>query len=259
MPFFPDHTLYGALLALLLFFLAMPGLTAPFAGWQRIRPGMLIFFAGALVISTSRAALVSALVAGLLYLIFQANKKWRGMLAVGMLVAGIGGFVWTGDLLQQKLNSDVSTRERLNRWDCAESMLAEKPWTGFGPGTFAFQYIPFQKTENLTRISQQAPLLERNPSTYGRGGGAHSEYWQAAAEMGWVGLMLWLALVFATLWTGFQRFFTVNDNMERLQYLLILLGLLTYFTHALVNNFLHDGRVAALVWGGMMYLARRKN
>ena len=28
-----------------------------------------------------------------------------------------------------------------------------------------------------------------------------------------------------------------------------MLSLLTFYTHGLLNNILHDGRVAALVWG----------
>jgi O-antigen ligase len=259
MPFFFDHTLYGTVLAMLLFFVAMPGLKPPFVGWQGLRLGMMAFFAVALTLSSSRAAMVSVVAASVVYAFLQVNKKWRICLAVVIVLGGMGGFAWKGEQLRQKWASDVSSQERLNRWDCAATMLAEKPWIGFGPGAFAFQYIAFQKEENLTRISLREPLWERNPSTYGRGGGAHSEYWQAAAEMGWVGLFLWSALVFTTLWMGFQRVVTATNQSERLRYLLMLLGLLTYFIHALVNNFLHDGRVAALVWGGVMYLARRKS
>jgi Cu/Ag efflux protein CusF len=29
------------------------------------------------------------------------------------------------------------------------------------------------------------------------------------------------------------------------------LALLTFFLHTMVNDFLHDGRIAALVWGSM--------
>jgi hypothetical protein len=38
---------------------------------------------------------------------------------------------------------------------------------------------------------------------------------------------------------------------------LLALGLLTFFAHGAVNNFLHDGRMAALVWGSVAVLGAR--
>ena len=111
----------------------------------------------------------------------------------------------------------------------------------------------------MTRISAQAPLSVRGPDTYGRGGGAHSEYWQAAAEMGWPGILILLAMVVGTLWMGIQRVARHPDSAQKRLVLLITLGLLSFFTHALVNHFLHDGRVAALVWGGMAWLWQSKD
>jgi hypothetical protein len=51
----------------------------------------------------------------------------------------------------------------------ASRMVAERPWFGFGPGTYVFQYSPFQKSDELTLISTFAGDL----------GDAHSEYFSA--------------------------------------------------------------------------------
>jgi O-antigen ligase len=146
---------------------------------------------------------------------------------------------------------DVSAQERLNRYACALRMAGEQPWAGFGPGTFQFQYLPFQKPEERTRISRSEPIAQRGPDNYGRGGGAHSEYLQALAELGWPGLSLWLLFLFFSLGIGIRNY----QQTGALVWLFLSLGLLSFFLHGLVNNFLHDGRVAALVWGGVAAVA----
>jgi O-antigen ligase len=114
----------------------------------------------------------------------------------------------------------------------------------------------------MTRISATAPVAARSPDTYGRGGGAHSEYMQALAETGWPGFMLWLAMSITILWLAF-RYWPEKEDAQRWLALSLTLSLMTFFLHAAVNNMLHDGRVAALVWGSIailtMQVANRKS
>jgi O-antigen ligase len=219
--------------------------------WRWCLVGVLVL---ALALSASRAAAASLVLAGLVFVFYRISQPRRWWLGGALLL--IGGLVYQvgGGVLAQKRASDVSYQERLNRWDCAASMVAARGMTGFGPGTFDFQYHPFQRPEKRTRISLDAAPTQRGPDTFGRGGGAHSEYWQAAAEMGLPGLLLWLAVVFWLLKTGFQRVFR---TAQPAYYLPAALALVTFFSHALVNNFLHDGRVALLVWGSAAWLATR--
>lgn len=236
MPFFPDHTLYAAVLAMLVFY-QLPADKR----FKSVTPW--IFLLAGLFLSTCRAAILSVVAAGVVRVVYRFREKKRWLMAA--LVAGLLSMIWLFPLISDLLRRDVSFSERLNRWDCARAMWLQKPLLGYGPGTYQFAYFTFQKPENMTRISVSAPIEGRNPDTYGRGGGAHSEYWQAAAELGWPGLLLWLALVFLALYKGFSR----------PQYLMPTLGLLTFFLHALLNQFLHDARIAWLVWGGMMCLS----
>ncbi len=260
-PFFPDHTMYATVLALLFFFVQVPLASGTSRGHFLQRSGVIKgvagFFLAALILSSSRAALVSVGVAGVVLIASLLHGKWRyGMLVV--LLLGLCSYPMLEGKITSRLQRDVSTLERLNRWACAEEMLAAKPWTGYGPGTYSFQFIPFQQAEKMTRISIQTPLLERGPDVYGRGGGAHSEYWQTASELGWPGLLLWLLLVLSVVGTGgWLAAYAPSKPAKQLAWL-ITLGLLTFFLHGLVNNFLHDGRVAALVWGGIMVLGARK-
>lgn len=247
-PFFPDHTLYAAILAVLVF--ALPTQEALFS---ENRMGLKIalsdrpfraLFLLAILVSTCRAATLSLLLAGGVWAMLFFGKKWRLTLAAGLLVLLAGLFFQ--EKIQHAMQHDVSSLERLNRWACAFRMAQEQPLVGFGPGTFQFQYIDFQRIDEMTRISTP-PGIQRAPTIYGRGGGAHSEFWQALAESGWVGLSLWATLVGAATWGGLRRHGTR----------LLALGLLTFFAHGAVNNFLHDGRMAALVWGSVAVLGAR--
>lgn len=257
MPFFPEHTLYATVLTLLLpwcgYMAAM--LCRKPAYVRALTFGWIALYLLGLWFAYCRAAWLSLVVAtgaaGLWYMM----PRRAPLVATGIALA-LGAALWllgtsppgrVGWILME----DVSTLERLNRYACAREMAAAQPLTGFGPGTYQFQYLPFQKPEYTTRISVTEPVVERSVHTYGRGGGAHSEYFQTLAETGWPGLGLQLAFM-ASLWMGLARAY------RRAQAWVLLCcwaGLLTFGLHGLLNNFLHDARVAVLVWGMVGYYA----
>lgn len=241
-PFFPNNTVYGAVLVMVL--VAAPGIGDQSRTWRLL----LIILLLALVFSFSRAAWLSLAVAGFAGAAWFFRRQWPWIVGVAGLALGAGFFFQ--DTLSARLASDVSSRERLNRYSCALRMARDRPVTGFGPGTFQFQFIPYQQKAEMTRISITAPLIRRGQDNYGRGGGAHSEYLQALAELGWPGLTLWLVLVIGSITAGVQRY----RKTRQLIYLFGLLSLLSFFLHGLVNNYLHDARVAALVWGQMAFI-----
>lgn len=259
MPFFPEHTQYAAVLCL-----ALPWVLV-LQGSRTLRAGIsLILFTG-LFFSGCRAAWASVLGASVLTGGFWACKNYfstparcrRGAFWALVFVASAVFFYQAPSLF---LTRDVSWQERLNRYDCAWQMALARPFTGFGPGTYQFQYLHFQRAEKMTRISSVEAVQERTPHTYGRGGGAHSEYWQAAAETGLPGLLLWAGLVLLSVRAVVQV--AATDAFQKstgVSPLLIGWGLLTFFLHALVNNFLHEPLVAALVWGQWAFLLSRKN
>lgn len=254
MPFFDDHNIYAAVLAMLIWMAAALPATGPSAGeepWRVVwrSPALwILLFLAAIVLSTSRATGLSLFAAGMtgVALKYPRRRYWLGL--AFFLAAGAGyGF---REAIAARLAADVSVQERLNRYSCALRMAADRPWTGFGPGTFPFQYLPYQRPGETTRISIYAPLTHRGPDNYGRGGGAHSEYLQALAELGWPGLLLFLTLALGSTGIGIGRY----RQTGRVAWLLLALGLATFFLHGLANNFLHDARVAALVWGGAAML-----
>ena len=137
------------------------------------------------------------------------------------------------------ISTDASNLERINRWMSALRMFEKRPLTGWGPGTYQFQYAPFQHSSEMTVISTNS----------GNGGNAHSEYIGLIAEQGWPGLMFMLVFLITLFITGFRVINNLEDGADRSVAICAILGLVSYFCHGVLNNFLDMDKAAVLVWG----------
>ena len=118
-------------------------------------------------------------------------------------------------------------------------MFKERPIQGWGPGTYAFCYAPYQDSEDLTIIS----------TNFGDGGNAHSEYLGPLAEQGLFGLLLMIFLVIVFFYKASMIYIqSSNLDLKRL-IMMILLGMVTYFTHGILNNYLDSDKASIPVWG----------
>jgi putative inorganic carbon (HCO3(-)) transporter len=140
------------------------------------------------------------------------------------------------------INTDISNRERLNRWVSGLMMFREKPLTGFGPGTYQFAYILYQKAEFMTRLSVTDPYRIPDNS----GGTAHSEYILALSEMGIPGIIAWIVLISGVVTMVVRKSL---KNPDRGLWVSGFAALSTYFFHAGFNNFLNTDKFAFLFWG----------
>jgi len=175
----------------------------------------------------------------------------------GILVLIISGFFWSsifqpmkkteavsssefGEHIKSVTNvtTDISNTERINRWKCAIRMFKEKPVLGWGPGTYMFQYAPFQLSKERTPIS----------TNFGTLGNAHSEYLGPLAESGFFGFLSFFILVLLVIYKGMTLYYYGKDQKTRITALLILLGLITYFAHGLLNNFLDTDKASIPFW-----------
>jgi O-antigen ligase len=136
------------------------------------------------------------------------------------------------------ISSDASNLERINRWNSAMRMFEERPVFGWGPGTYMFQYAPFQASEDRTIIS----------TNFGEGGNAHSEYLGPMSEQGIPGIGLMLTLVIVTLVTGMRLYARMPPGVDRRLMLAALLGLVTYYLHGALNNFLDTDKASVPFW-----------
>ncbi len=263
-PFFNDHTLYGAVLAMFLPIAAGYVVNSPFKIWMKAGAFIVLsLLLIGLVFSYSRAAWVSVAggIAVLLIILFRIPGRTVllgfAVLVVGVLLFGKmaimkmeGNKVDSSDNLGQHIESisnistDASNLERLNRWSCAIRMFEEKPLLGFGPGTYMFQYAPFQKASERTIISTNAA----------DGGNAHSEYLGPLSEQGILGGLLMLALVIASITVGVRAYHKQTDKELKMIALTVIVGLVTYYLHVTMNNFLDTDKASAAVWGFLAIL-----
>ncbi len=217
----------------------------------------LVFLLVALFLSASRAAWLSVFVAVLAFVVLKLKIRWyvlTGFALVSLSLLGLFRMqivdylsknedVSSSDLTQHiksmaNISTDVSNLERLNRWESAWLMTKDRPLTGFGPGTYMFEYAPFQRSSSKTVIS----------TNFGEVGNAHSEYIGPMAERGIPGMLLVIVLFVSILYTGQQVWKHVHNRRDKQFALGLLLGLITYMTHGLLNNFLDTDKLAVPFW-----------
>jgi O-antigen ligase len=260
-PFYNDHTAYGMILAL--FIPVFFGFT-----FGRVYPGIYRFLSFvvlaillvALVLSYSRAAWLSlAFAVGVLFIVlFRIKFKWIVFVSV---ILGTLFYLFSFQILDRleknrqgpsanfvehlrsisNISTDNSNLERINRWQSALRMFEDRPVFGYGPGTYQFEYAPFQRAKEKTLISTNA----------GDKGNAHSEYIGPLAEQGLPGMLLVFLLVGTFIIVAMRVYRRSTDPEVRMLSLSLMLAILTYFLHGTMNNFLDTDKASVPVWGFM--------
>ena len=257
-PFFSDHTGYGAMMA---FFIPAMFSHINNLKWEintRILGGVLlgIFILGT-ILSLTRAAWASLAIALVLWLLIKLKIRWWIVGLSGVTVIALAVMFWvplmhkleknrqdsSGDIAEHvesmsNVATDASNLERLNRWNAAFRMFGESPVVGTGPGTYAFLYAPYQTSNSMTLIS----------TNFGDMGNAHSEYFGPLAEQGVLGLVTWLVVVFFIFYRGIITYYRLKDSSNKALIMGALLGLTTYLSHGVLNNFLDTDKAAVPFW-----------
>ncbi len=144
------------------------------------------------------------------------------------------------------VRTDLSNAERLNRWSCAIRMFLDKPITGFGPGTFQFQYLAYQLPSEITYISVFSPYN----IPLGRGGSAHNEYLLLLSECGGLCFLIFIIFIVVALLTAIKSILGKSNEIKKNE-LAVLLGFFTYCIHGLFNNFLDTDKAAFLFYAAL--------
>ncbi len=266
-PFFQDHTIYSAAVA---FFLPLTILKA----WRNSGFLRIIFLlctvlmVTALFLAVSRAAWISVGAALLLWLVAKSRTP-APLLVIIFLSVFSFIYIKSDDLLFQikanrydsgarnssieeqtksvlNITNDQSNAERLNRWKCALRMFQEKPFTGFGPGTYQFQYLSFQREEEMTRISVKSPYNIKE----GKGGTAHNEFLLVLSESGIMAALFFTAAVILIFVYAFRSCYHEKINSMHLAF---LFAFTTFSVHSLFNNFLDTDKTAALFYTAIAF------
>lgn len=258
-PFYNDHTSYGAALAMYLpfaFLFSFNRFMGKRAKW--IALGFLAILFVGFILSYSRAAWVSMVVAIGVYGIVKLKIRFKplfltfiSLLAFFMLFQKQifmrleqNSEQSSADMMTHissisNITTDASNLERINRWSCAVRMFADRPFFGWGPGTYMFQYAPYQLNKNRTIISTNSA----------DGGNAHSEYLGPLSESGVLGLLTFLLIIGVVIYTAVKTYTRLTDHRLKSLVLAALIGLVTYYVHGLLNNFLDTDKLSVPFWG----------
>jgi len=270
-PFYNDHTSYGAMIAFFIPFIIYNIIdNYQSNSVRRVALFLGLLYVVALIFSYTRAAWLSIVVALICFLLIIFKIRLINFTLL-MLIITVNLYYFR-DTIERSLDrneavsssnfykhiksmynvkTDVSNKERLNRWKCAIRMFIDKPLVGFGPGTYQFEYAPYQNPADKTVISTNAGIR----------GNAHSEYLGPLSEEGVLGLLSVLMIVILTIYYGLNNIKNITDRSYKLLNIAILLSLITYFTHGLLNNFLDTDKASAPFWGTIaaIVVMNRKN
>ena len=173
--------------------------------------------------------------------IFQENKKWLFLLLITFLIITI---IYSTDnplnksaitVPQRAMSTfdeqDPSINTRLLIWKTTFEMIKDKPILGSGIGTFKMNYLNYQ-----------GEFLKNNPyyiNYSGKAGEAHNEYLQIWAELGIIGLGLFL-LIFYFFYKTIIDFYNNNKNVrEKIITLGLVMGITCFLIHSLFTFPLH--------------------
>jgi len=258
-PFFNDHTSYGAILAMYI------PIIAGLFFYPKIKPIAKLFiisalslFSLALLLSYTRAAWISILGISIVAILIKTKIKIRYIIFASTVAISLL-FIFRLEIIDKlsknkqdssmdlsahvksmsNIATDASNLERINRWNSAIRMFEERPILGWGPGTYMFQYAPFQMARDKTIIS----------TNFAEGGNAHSEYISPLVEQGIPGFVFFLIVIITTVATSLKVYYRTIDIKVKLLSLISLLSLFTYYIHGLLNNYLDTDKASVPFWG----------
>ena len=203
-----------------------------------------------LIIFQSRGVWISAgltLILGIFFLykyklfnILKKNKKWLFLLFITFILITVIYSIPSDqnplnkniDTIPQKItsvyeNNFSSLDSRLLMWNTALKMIKDKPFLGIGIGLFKMDYLVYQ-----------ADFLEQNPNYlkyHSRAEEAHNEYFQLAAELGIIGLGIFLYILFI-FYRSALKFLNEKKGRKWKKENLILWGLLMGITCFLFHS-----------------------
>ncbi len=258
-PFYNDHTAYGGMIAFFIPVIFGFLFDKSYSNTQRFFTlnAAIILLIG-LYLSYCRAAWLALTIAIGLALIVKLRIKIKWVVLAGILFIGLF-FMLRSEIIMKleknkqdasenfvqhiqsmsNISTDASNLERINRWDAAFRMFKDRPFWGFGPGTYQFCYAPYQYSYVQTIISTNA----------GNRGNAHSEYIGPLAETGVLGLLSVLAIAITVIYTALKVYWKSKNKKTKLLIFIALLSLTTYYIHGFLNNFLDTDKASVPFWG----------
>lgn len=242
---FRNEQLFAGFLCLLFPLLVMALVAEENAGLRLAAQAPVILAGAGLLLTANRSAwigtAVALLVTGALVLRYRLNLRrmrfqrhqWvsAGLLvgasvALFLVVSQAGGGIAQRSSTLKALNKDHNLQERLGSWRAATHMIRERPWFGWGVGTYPVQQALFNPYSR-----EQADIATRG----GLSENAHNNYLQTAAELGLPGLLLYVGVPVFFLATAVRALNTMRYGFRQAALIGLIAGVVGQMVSAVAN------------------------
>ncbi len=214
----------------------------------------ILVILSALLLTFSRSAYLG-LFAGLsLLLLLLLRTYFRRIKRLSLIIISVSLILFFAILLQTPVGGrfmasfdlgEISNSERLDNWGEAITLIKENPLVGVGIGSYS---LNVGKLRGYNDVDYRLPLY------------AHNTYLDIWAEMGIIGLFLWISIFISIFYRGIIALFK-NNNKQ-----LYLIGLLSamawFFIQTLFDTPLYSPRVIPIlmvILGLLGSCLRKKN
>ncbi len=241
---FTNYSVYGAFTALF-FLVCLSRLLFDNSQYDRVLWTVwFVCFGVGLLMCFSRGVWLSVIVAvGFMLLQLGRGVTHKKVLFVGaacLILLACLNLPGIYNIFVERISSALdfsyaSNRARLLRWGQAFVMFLESPILGKGYGAFAMLY-----EEDVALVGSYTAQFQL---------GAHSEYLQVMAELGIVGLVVWIWLNLAFLRYGFRALKTLEDGFYRAVIIGLMAAEISLMVHFTVNNLLNGDAIGVPFWG----------
>ncbi len=231
---YQDHQLYGSVLLLLLPPVVAVALTAREGRWRLGAAAAAGVGALCLALSQTRSAWAGALAAALVFAglwLFRSRSRRQEGRSILVAAAALSGAVLALWLLLapldlraplatrvgtlSRLDVDGSWRDRLTTWQGASRLAAAHPLRGIGLGRYPGAQWAWTQAGHPLAPSERPSLSEE----------AHDFYLQTAAEIGLVGLGLYVMALAAFVFQGLRRLRQTRPHRSPSQDALVIASL----------------------------------
>lgn len=255
-PFYKNHVNYGTAVAAILPFV-MIGITA--RHWIRwVCLVLFLLFCTAILFTYTRATYIATLLLPIIILVYYLRMVRIAVSALLVSMILLAGYLlydnnylmfahgdryteWHKNSFEKQITAttklkDVSSVERLYRWIAAYNMIKERPVTGFGAGTFVFEYKGYTNAFFRTEVSSN---IENS--------GLHSQFISAFVEGGLLGGVLFIGLVVSALFHS-QKIFIQVRKRKKMWVLATSCSFIILLIHLLINDLLEVDEIGSLFY-----------
>jgi O-antigen ligase len=257
-PFFRNHVNYGAMLVCLMVLVWALYKHCSHPKIKRVLLGVLFLYSTALFFSYSRGAWLALLVGVIaMGLIKIRAMAWAFILGLAIVVISLFWLSQENRYLNYHHNykktiyhadfkdhmsatfagTDMSNAERFNRWVAGIRMSESNTFTGFGPNAFYHNYKPYIVSYFKTWVSDN-----KEKST------VHNYFLLLLIEQGWLGLLLFIGLLFFAFKKVEQLYKKITDAIDKTIVLCIGIILSMIVTLNMLSDLIETDKIGSLFY-----------